>query len=74
MREIKEPDWEVLRRVHPLERFCKRVLAEIDRVSRERPVPFKCCSVQGEAPYTSTVIDPGVQAIGCEVDFAPPME
>jgi hypothetical protein len=36
MREIKEPDWKVLRRVHPLalERFCERVLAEIDSVSR----------------------------------------
>jgi hypothetical protein len=35
MREIKkEPDWKVLRRVHPLalERFCERVSAEIDRV------------------------------------------
>jgi hypothetical protein len=37
MREIKEPDWKVLRRVHPLalERFCESVLAEIDRVSRD---------------------------------------
>jgi len=37
MQEIKEPDWKVLRRVHPLalERFCERVLAEIDRVSRD---------------------------------------
>src|SRR6267378_7969083 len=39
MREIKEPDWKVLRRVHPLaprlERFSERVLAEIDRVSRD---------------------------------------
>jgi hypothetical protein len=36
MREINEPDWKVLRRVHPLalERFCERVLAEIDGVSR----------------------------------------
>jgi hypothetical protein len=35
MREIEEPDWKVLRRVHPLalERFCERVLAEIDRAS-----------------------------------------
>jgi hypothetical protein len=34
MREIKESDWKLLRRVHPLalERFCERVLAEIDRV------------------------------------------
>jgi hypothetical protein len=37
MWEIKEPAWKVLRRVHPLalERFCERVLAEIDRVSRD---------------------------------------
>jgi hypothetical protein len=37
MLEIKEPDWKVLRRVHPLalERFSERVLAEIDRVSRD---------------------------------------
>jgi hypothetical protein len=37
MREITEADWKVLRRVHPLalERFCERVLAEIDRVSRD---------------------------------------
>jgi hypothetical protein len=37
MPEIKEPDWKVLRRVHPLalERFCERVLAELDRVSRD---------------------------------------
>jgi hypothetical protein len=37
MREISEPDWRVLRRVHPLalERFCERVLAEVDRVSRD---------------------------------------
>lgn len=34
MGEIKESDWKVLRRVHPLalERFCERVLAEIERV------------------------------------------
>jgi hypothetical protein len=37
MREFKEPDWKVLRRVHPLalERFCERVLAEIDRASHD---------------------------------------
>jgi hypothetical protein len=37
MREIKEPDWKVLRRVHPLalERFCELVLAKIDRVPRD---------------------------------------
>ena len=37
MREFTEPDWKVLRRVHPLalERFCERVLAEIDRVARD---------------------------------------
>jgi hypothetical protein len=37
MLEMKELDWKILRRVHPLalERFCKRVLAEIDRISGE---------------------------------------
>ena len=37
MLEIRESDWKVLRRVHPLalERFCERVLAEIDCVLRD---------------------------------------
>jgi hypothetical protein len=37
MLEIRESDWKVLRRVHPLalERFCERVLAEVARISRE---------------------------------------
>ena len=37
MREFTEPDWKVLRRVHPLalERFCERVLGEMDRVLRD---------------------------------------
>ena len=37
MLEIKESDWKVLRRLHPLalERFCERVLAEIGCVSRD---------------------------------------
>jgi hypothetical protein len=32
---ISEADWKVLRRVHPLalERYCERVLAEIERVT-----------------------------------------
>ena len=33
MREIKEADWKVLRRLHPLAlRFFERVLAEVERV------------------------------------------
>lgn len=34
MREIKETDWKVLRRLHPLavERFSERVLTEVERV------------------------------------------
>jgi hypothetical protein len=34
-RTIAEADWKVLRRVHPLalERYCERVLAEIERVT-----------------------------------------
>jgi hypothetical protein len=37
MLEIKESDWKVLRRVHPLalERFCERILAEIAGISRD---------------------------------------
>jgi hypothetical protein len=36
-REIKEADWKVLRRLHPLalERFCERVLAEIERIEHD---------------------------------------
>jgi hypothetical protein len=36
-REIKEADWKVLRRLHPLalERFCERVLAEIESVKHD---------------------------------------
>src|ERR1700693_2880671 len=35
---IAEADWKVLRRVHPLalERYCERVLAEIERVTHNR--------------------------------------
>ena len=34
-RTIAEADWKVLRRIHPLalERYCERVLAEIERVT-----------------------------------------
>src|SRR5258708_18066826 len=37
MLEIKDHDWKLLRRVHQLalERFCERILAEIDRVLRD---------------------------------------
>src|SRR5437868_5933423 len=36
-REIKEADWKVLRRLHPLalNRFCERVLAEIESVKHD---------------------------------------
>lgn len=35
---IAEADWKVLRRLHPLalERFCERVLAEIEQVTKSR--------------------------------------
>jgi len=35
---IAEADWKVLRRLHPLalERFCERVLAEIEQVMKNR--------------------------------------
>lgn len=37
-RTIAEADWKVLRRLHPLalERFCERVLAEIEQVMQDR--------------------------------------
>jgi hypothetical protein len=37
LREIKEADWKVLRRLHPvaLERFCERVLAETESVNND---------------------------------------
>jgi hypothetical protein len=37
-RTIAEADWKVLRRLHPLalERFCERVLAEIEQVTKNR--------------------------------------
>ena len=37
VREIKEADWKVLRRLHPLalDRFCERVLAEIESARRD---------------------------------------
>ena len=37
-RAIAESDWKVLRRVHPLalDRYCERVLAEIERVTHNR--------------------------------------
>ena len=37
-RTIAEADWKVLRRLHPLalERFCERVLAEIEQVTQNR--------------------------------------
>jgi hypothetical protein len=41
-REIPESDWKVLRELHKvaLERFCRRVLAEIDRVSSDTARTF----------------------------------
>jgi hypothetical protein len=37
-RTIAEADWKVLRRLHPLalERFCERVLAEVEQVMHNR--------------------------------------
>ena len=42
LRGIKESDWKVLRRLHPLalERFCERVLAEIERVEHDDALSF----------------------------------
>jgi hypothetical protein len=37
MREIKESDWKIFRQLHKvaLERFCERILSEIERVNAE---------------------------------------
>lgn len=37
MREIKESDWKILRQLHStgLERFCKQVLLEIERINSD---------------------------------------
>jgi len=80
MWEIKEPDWKLLRRVHPLalERFCERVLAEVDRVSHDGATSharyLEIFRGQSEAKIGEPSRIPEVQAVGCEVDFAPPME
>jgi ABC-type histidine transport system ATPase subunit len=36
-RDIEESDWKLMRKLHPiaLERFCQRVLAEIESISRD---------------------------------------
>ncbi len=42
MREIKELDWKILRQLHKvaLERFCERILLEIERVYSDRTKSF----------------------------------
>jgi hypothetical protein len=42
MREINESDWKVLRQVHTqaLERFCKQVLFEIQRINSDKAKSF----------------------------------
>jgi hypothetical protein len=41
-RALPEADWKVLRRLHPLvlERFCERVLGEIDGIGRDNARSF----------------------------------
>jgi len=41
-RDIEESDWKALRRFHPqaLERFCERVLAQIERVNNDNALSF----------------------------------
>ncbi len=57
MREIKkEPDWKVLRRVHPLalERFCERIPAEIDPSrTMARRVTLRAWNNHPMTPYIS---------------------
>jgi hypothetical protein len=42
MREIKESDWKLLRQLHPeaLERLCKQILSEIERINSDRTKGF----------------------------------
>jgi len=42
MREIKESDWKLLRQLHSeaLERFCKQILLEIERINSDRAKSF----------------------------------
>ncbi len=42
MREIKESDWKILRKLHQfaLERFCQKVLEEIDRIITDSTKSF----------------------------------
>jgi hypothetical protein len=42
MRQIKESDWKLFRQVHSeaLERFCKQILSEVERVNSDRTKGF----------------------------------
>ncbi len=42
MRQIKESDWKLFRQVHSeaLERFCKQILLEIERINADRTKGF----------------------------------
>lgn len=42
MREIKESDWKILRQIHDdaLERFCERILLEIDQIRSDSTKSF----------------------------------
>jgi hypothetical protein len=42
MREIKESDWKILRQLHTqaLERFCKQVLLEVERINSDSTKSF----------------------------------
>jgi phosphopantetheinyl transferase (holo-ACP synthase) len=42
MRQIKESDWKIFRQIHQevLERFCERILSELERVNSNRTKGF----------------------------------
>jgi hypothetical protein len=42
MRQIKESDWKILHQLHPVavERFCKQILLEIERISSDSTKSF----------------------------------
>jgi hypothetical protein len=60
LRTIAEADWKVLRRLHTLalERFCERVLAEIDRVMHIRAQSAHQIIEQRDREMASTFNDP----------------
>ena len=56
--DISEPDWKVLRRVHPLalERFCGRVLGEVERIMHNVALSQPCSQALQHAGLRALVV------------------